>query len=176
MRTISSACAILSIAFLILSCSAILNTDKYQFDTKDSGSSTSQKINVSPETGSGESSGDSGAGGALGDGAGGPLSDGAGSDAGGASGGSVGGNAGGGVGGNAGGGTGTGGSGGTAGTGAAGDVGASAPTPPPISAGFLALGGRRTDGTISLYDDGFEIGVRSCTADGRFCVTGGLTP
>ena len=51
--------------------------------------------------------------------------------------------------------------------------------PPPasqINTGFLTLGGRRSDGTITLYDDAFEIGERLCTADGKFCVTGGLTP
>ena len=47
---------------------------------------------------------------------------------------------------------------------------------PPSLAGVTTFGGRRTDGTITVYDDGFEQGARICTADGQFCVTGGFAP
>lgn len=52
---------------------------------------------------------------------------------------------------------------------------ATAPVPPSL-AGAATFGGRRTDGTITVYDDGFEQGQRICTADGQFCVTGGFSP
>ena len=50
------------------------------------------------------------------------------------------------------------------------------PPVPPSLAGAATFGGRRSDGTITVYDDGFEQGQRLCTADGKFCVTGGFSP
>jgi hypothetical protein len=51
----------------------------------------------------------------------------------------------------------------------------------PSPAGLLqaptlsTLGERRAGGGLTLYDDGFEIGERSCSADG-LCVTGEIRP
>lgn len=55
------------------------------------------------------------------------------------------------------------------------EAGVQEPVPPSL-AGAATFGGRRTDGTITVYDDGFEQGQRICTADGKFCVTGGFSP
>lgn len=51
----------------------------------------------------------------------------------------------------------------------------SAPTQPSVH-GFLTLGGRRSDGVITLSDEGFEMTGRRCTTDRQFCVTAGLVP
>lgn len=47
---------------------------------------------------------------------------------------------------------------------------------PPSSHGFGSTGGRRGDGTVSVYADGFELGERRCTVDRQYCVTGSLVP
>lgn len=47
---------------------------------------------------------------------------------------------------------------------------------PPTSTGLSTLGGRRRGGSLAVYDDGFEMGPRLCTGNGRYCVTGGFTP
>jgi hypothetical protein len=47
---------------------------------------------------------------------------------------------------------------------------------PPSTTGAATLGGRRTDGTITVYDDGFELGGRVCTDDRKYCVTGSFSP
>jgi hypothetical protein len=46
----------------------------------------------------------------------------------------------------------------------------------PSSHGFGSTGGRRGDGTVSVYADGFELGERRCTVDRQYCVTGSLVP
>jgi hypothetical protein len=73
-------------------------------------------------------------------------------------------------------GAGRGGAGGDAGTPMAGaDAGPPAPVAP-RSTGFTSLGGVRSGGGLRLYDERFERGDRRCTADERFCVTGGFEP
>jgi hypothetical protein len=47
---------------------------------------------------------------------------------------------------------------------------------PPTTHGASTLGGRRTDGMMTLSADGFERAERRCTSDGRYCVTGSLMP
>lgn len=94
----------------------------------------------------------------------------------------------GGQGGMGGSGTGGGDGGGDSGTGG-GDSGTDSGTPdagsdagtvtkpvPSTNTGFGTFGGHRTDGTITVYDDGFEIGERLCTGNGLYCVTGAFTP
>jgi hypothetical protein len=57
------------------------------------------------------------------------------------------------------------------------DAGSEVAAPvPPSSHGFGSMGGRRTDGTVSVYGDGFELGERRCTADRRYCATASLVP
>ncbi len=63
------------------------------------------------------------------------------------------------------------------------DAGAdtAAPVVPPSgmvlrAGGITSLGGIVTSGTLSLYDDGFEVADRACSADGVLCVTGGIVP
>lgn len=57
------------------------------------------------------------------------------------------------------------------------DAGSSIAQPvPPSSHGFGSLGGRRGDGKVTVYDDGFEQAERRCTLDGRYCVAGALQP
>lgn len=47
---------------------------------------------------------------------------------------------------------------------------------PPVGTTFSSGGGRRGDGALSVYDDGFDAIDRRCTRDGMFCVTGGFGP
>jgi len=95
----------------------------------------------------------------------------------------------GGMGGTGGAGTGGADGGGAGGTGGSVDSGTDSGTPdagvdagtvtkpvPSTNTGFGTLGGHRTDGTITVYEDGFEIGERLCTGNGLFCVTGAFTP
>lgn len=57
------------------------------------------------------------------------------------------------------------------------DAGSSIALPvAPSSHGFSSAGGRRGDGTMSVYGDGFEVGERRCTLDSNYCVTGSLVP
>lgn len=49
------------------------------------------------------------------------------------------------------------------------------PAAPSLGAA-ATLGVRRTDGTLTVYDDGFELGARVCTVDRQFCVTGSFAP
>ncbi len=46
----------------------------------------------------------------------------------------------------------------------------------PTTTGFATLGARRTDGALTVYDDGFEKAPRTCTGNGLYCVTGGFEP
>jgi len=58
-----------------------------------------------------------------------------------------------------------------------GDAGSTLAAPvPPSSHGFATHGGRRTDGKVTVYGDGFEPGDRRCTLDGNYCISGGLQP
>jgi hypothetical protein len=56
------------------------------------------------------------------------------------------------------------------------DGGTVAKPVPSTNTGFGTLGGQRTDGTMTVSDDGFEVGERLCTGNGQFCVTGAFTP
>jgi hypothetical protein len=47
---------------------------------------------------------------------------------------------------------------------------------PPVGTTFSSGGGRRGDGALSVFDDGFDAIDRRCTRDGMFCVTGGFGP
>jgi len=42
--------------------------------------------------------------------------------------------------------------------------------------GLLTLGTRRSGGAFTIYDDGLEGSERRCTADGQYCISGGLQP
>jgi len=46
----------------------------------------------------------------------------------------------------------------------------------PVGATFGSLGGRRSDGALTVYDDGFEGVHRMCTRDGMFCAMGSFGP
>ncbi|MET0343529.1 MAG: hypothetical protein ABW252_21135 [Polyangiales bacterium] len=47
---------------------------------------------------------------------------------------------------------------------------------PPSSGTFTTAGVHRTDGSITVTDDGFTQGATTCSADGKLCVTGSLQP
>lgn len=42
------------------------------------------------------------------------------------------------------------------------------------SFGFVTLGKERSGGGATVYDDGFLLGERACTSDGKLCATGGF--
>ena len=54
--------------------------------------------------------------------------------------------------------------------------GSTAPRVLPSGGAFTTVGARRSGDGIAVYDDGFELDGRRCTADGELCVTGGFSP
>jgi len=58
------------------------------------------------------------------------------------------------------------------------DAGSMRPEPlrAPTTAGLATVGARRSDGALTVYDDGLELGERRCTANGQHCVTGAIVP
>lgn len=51
-----------------------------------------------------------------------------------------------------------------------------APPTPPTTHGVVTLGGARSDGVITLSQEGFEMTERRCTTDRQYCVAAGLVP